>query len=78
MKKSIVIAVLLVSTCMGYSQEELAVFNTPIEKKGMSEKKECWMVCKRKISQLQQIQKALDFYKKSSSYSFVSSIKRSK
>jgi hypothetical protein len=77
MKKTFLLMIISAVTCMGYSQKELAVFNTAIPKE-QTEKKECWKVCKEKISHVEQIKQALEYYKNTSHYSFSDRIKRSK
>ena len=77
MKKTMMIFILVVGL-YGYSVEDLAVFNTPLEVKEQPVKKDCWIVCKKKLSKVRELSNAINFYKSSKFYRFSSSKNLSK
>ena len=54
---------------------DLSVFNTPLPDKNSITKKECYKVCKPKLTKVQKLKKAIEFYKNSKYYKFSSSSK---
>ncbi len=79
MKIEIFVAIFLLSqTVFGYQLKEIQKFNTPLPKeKQQTFQKDCIVICKKRLRRVEVMQRAIDFYKSSSTYSF-SSKKRSK
>jgi len=69
--KKILLYGLITTTLYSYTLEDLKVFNTPLSMKEAKavKKKDCWWICKKKLSRAQKIQKAIDFYKNSYNFS---------
>ena len=76
MKKALLSLFVCAAVLYAYESADLSRFNTPVpQKKGIKEK-DCWVVCKERITKVQKLQKALEFYKKSRYYSFSSSSRK--
>ncbi len=73
MKRVFLFFVLALSTLYGYEASELSLFNTPMPTKEAAKKKECWVICKKRLTEIEKIEKALEYYKSSRYYSFSSS-----
>ena len=76
MKKALLALLVTVAALQACEAGDISVFNTPLPKEGAVKKKDCWIVCKERITKVQKLQKALEFYKKSRYYSFSSSSRK--
>ena len=77
MKKLILIAGILLGSCSyGYSPEEISRFNTPVPAQFEGNVQKCWKICARRISRIEAMQKAIDFYKAKSKKTDTPSKKR--
>jgi len=54
----------------GFDYKELSIFNTKIPKTPTSKQKECVVICKEKITKMEKLSNAIEYYKKSSYYKF--------
>ena len=70
MKKKFVFSIVVIGSLYGYETSELSVFNTPLPGEKAVIKKDCWVVCKKRITEIEKIHKALEYYKTSRYYSF--------
>jgi hypothetical protein len=54
------------------SGESVSIFNTPLPKKDTPKIKDCFIICEKKLTKVQKLKKALEYYKKSKYYKFSS------
>ncbi len=76
MKKTLSLFFVTTTLLYAYEAGDLSVFNTPLPKEDTVKEKDCWVVCKERITKVQKLQRALEFYKKSRCYYFSSSSKK--
>ncbi len=77
--KNIWIITVLALIALADTYKGVEVFNTPLPSKDAVKIGKCWVICEKKVSKVQKMKRALDYYKTSSYYKFSSSLmKRSK
>ena len=76
MKKALLSLFVVSAMLKAYDAADLSVFNTPLPDKNAVKIKDCWLVCKERVTKVEKLQKALEFYKRSRYYNFSSSIKK--